>query len=73
MKRNIEDNCLVDQFKDSEYIYITVWKESGVFKLYANDIVTAESTDKHAIQIEGHRIKKILNKQSDVKVRSNLH
>ena len=53
MRRNIEDNCLVDQLKDSEYIYITIWKESGVFKLYANDIVTAESTDKHAIQIEG--------------------
>ena len=52
MKRNIEDNCLVDQLKDSEYIYITIWKESGVFKLYINDIVTVESTDKHIIQIE---------------------
>lgn len=73
MKRNIEDNCLADQLKDSDYIYITMWKESGVFKLYANDIVTAESTNKHAIHIEGHRIKKILNKQSNVKVRTNLH
>ena len=49
MKRNIGDNCLVDQLKDSEYIYITIWKESGVFKLYANDIVIVESMDKHAI------------------------
>ena len=73
MKRNIEDNCLVDQLKDSEYIYITIWKESGVFKLYINDIVTVESTDKHIIQIERQRIKKILNKQSNVKVRINLH
>lgn len=73
MKRNIEDNCLVDQLKDSECIYITMWKESGVFKLYVNDIVTAESTNKHTIQIEGHRIKKILNKQLNVKVKTNLH
>lgn len=73
MKRNIEDNCLVDQLKDLEYIYITIWKESGLFKLYANDIVIAESSDKHAIQIEGPRIIKILNKQSDLKIRTNLH
>lgn len=73
MKGNIEDYYLVDQLKDSEYIYITIWKELGVFRLYANDILIAESMDKHAIQIEGHRIKRFLNKQLDIKVRTNLH
>lgn len=73
MKRNIEDKCLVDQLKDSESIYIAVWKEREVFKLYVNDIVAAESGDKQEIKIEGHRIKKILNKQTEIKVKTNLH
>lgn len=72
MKRNIKDKCLVDQLKDLENIYITVWKEGKVFKLYVNDIVTAESGDKQELKIEGHRIKKILNKQTDIKVKTNL-
>ena len=73
MKRNIEDNHLVDLLNDLDYVYITVWKEEGVFKLYANEIVSAESLDKHKIQIEGHRIKKILENKLNMKVKTNLH
>lgn len=73
MKRNIEDKCLVDQLKDSESIYIAVWKEREVFKLYVNDIVAAESGDKQEIKIERHRIKKILHDQTEIKVKTNLH
>lgn len=73
MKRNIKDKCLVDQLKDSECIHIAVWKEGEVFKLYVNDIIAAESGDKQELKVEGHRIKKILNKQTDIKVKTNLH
>lgn len=73
MKRNIKDDCLVEKFKDSQDIYITIWNEIEVFKLYVNDVVVVESDNKHSIQMEGHRIKKILNKQLNVKVRTNLY
>lgn len=73
MKSNIEDNCLVDQFKDSDCIYITIWKEEGTFNLYVNEIIVASSVhDKHSLKREGVRIKKLLTKHN-IKVKTNLH
>lgn len=63
----------MDHLKDSKSIYIAVWKESEVFKLYVNDIVAAESGNKQEIKVEGHRIKKILHDQTEIKVKTNLN
>lgn len=60
MKRNVEDIYLIDQFKDSDYIYITIWNEEKIYKLYVNDIIVSETThDVHLLKMEGVRIKRV--------------
>lgn len=73
MKRNAEDIYLIDQLKDSDYVYITIWNEEKIYKLYVNDIIAAETThDVHLLKMEGVRIKKLLIKHN-IKVKTNLH
>lgn len=73
MKKTIGDAELINYLGKPDCVYITIWKEEGVERLYANEIVVAETMHSvHLLKMEGHRIKKILSKLN-IKVRTNLH
>lgn len=66
------DEYLIEQFKNSDYIYMSIWKEAAIYKLYVNEIVASLAYDKHFLKSEGIRIKKIFTKYN-IKVKTNLH
>lgn len=66
------DEYLIEQLKNSDYIYISIWKEAAIYKLYVNEIVASLAYDKHFLKREGIRIKKLFTKYN-IKVRTNLH